>query len=144
MGNKPSSYQCINFEDIQRYINQESTVPTLLISTLPDDMYDTVIPKTVHYKEETDVINDVLSKHIETNIFIYGKNTNDETIYNKYHQLKTLGFMNVYLYMGGLFEWLCLQDIYSEENFPLLKKEIDILKYKPQSHLIQHNYQLKY
>jgi hypothetical protein len=33
--------------------------------------------------------------------------------------------------MGGIFEWLMLQDIYGEEMFPTNKKELDILKYKP-------------
>ena len=30
-----------------------------------------------------------------------------------------------------MFEWLCLQDIYSSDLFPTTKKELDILKYKP-------------
>ena len=64
------------------------------------------------------------------NIIIYGKNSNDEKIYNKYNQLISLGFYNVYIYSGGLFEWLMLQDIYGEKEFPTTKKELDILKYK--------------
>ena len=39
--------------------------------------------------------------------------------------------MNVFIYSGGMFEWLCLQDIYGNELFPTTKKELDILKYKP-------------
>ena len=57
------------------------------------------------------------------------------SIYDKYEQLVKLGFRNVYLYPGGMFEWLCLQDIYSSELFSTTKKELDILKYKPQSKL---------
>ena len=53
------------------------------------------------------------------------------TIYDKYEQLAKLGFRNIYVYPGGIFEWLCLQDIYSDELFPTTKKELDILKYKP-------------
>ena len=64
-------------------------------------------------------------------IVIYGKNSNDEKLYNKYNQLISLGFYNVYVYPGGLFEWLMLQDIYGEKEFPTTKKELDILKYKP-------------
>ena len=41
--------------------------------------------------------------------------------------------INVYVYPGGLFEWLLLQDIYGEDNFPTTLKELDILKYKPLS-----------
>jgi len=42
-----------------------------------------------------------------------------------------LGFTNVYVYPGGIFEWLLLQDIYGENEFPTTKIEIDILKFKP-------------
>ena len=51
----------------------------------------------------------------------------------KYHQLTNLGFYEVYVYVGGLFEWLLLQDIFGEENFPTTTKELDILKYKAKS-----------
>jgi len=64
-------------------------------------------------------------------IIIYGKNSNDEKIYKKYNQLISLGFYNIYLYVGGMFEWLLLQDIYGSTEFPTTKKELDILKYKP-------------
>ena len=68
-------------------------------------------------------------------ILIYGKNSNDDTIYKKYQQFIQLGFPNVYLYMGGLFEWLLLQDIYGQPDFPTTCAQLDILKYKPQSRL---------
>jgi hypothetical protein len=37
--------------------------------------------------------------------------------------------------MGGLFEWLMLQDIYGYDEFPTTKKELDFLKYKAPSRL---------
>ena len=64
------------------------------------------------------------------NIVIYGRNCNDEKVYKKYEQLIKLGFRNVYIYVGGMFEWLLLQDIYGNELFPTTSKELDILKYK--------------
>ena len=64
-------------------------------------------------------------------IYIYGKNSNDESIYKKYEQILSLGLTEVFVYPGGLFEWLLLQDIYGDELFPTNKKELDILKYKP-------------
>ena len=73
----------------------------------------------------------MLKNNTNKYIIIYGKNANDDTIYNKYEQLLKLGFMNVFIYSGGMFEWLCLQDIYGNELFPTTKKELDILKYKP-------------
>ena len=67
----------------------------------------------------------------DKNIIIYGKNANDNKSLEKYQQFISLGFINVYLYCGGLFEWLLLQDIYGEDEFPTTKKELDIIKYKP-------------
>ena len=77
-------------------------------------------------KEENFSEHDI--KDIE--IIIYGKNCSDKTVLNKYNQLNSLGFTNVGIYIGGIFEWLLLQDIYGNENFPTTIKEIDILKYK--------------
>ena len=71
----------------------------------------------------------------KTLIFIYGKNSNDYSAYEKFFQLQKLGFSKVYLYIGGMFEWLCLQDIYGGDNFPTTTQELDIFKYRPQSSL---------
>ena len=50
---------------------------------------------------------------------------------NKCKQITNLGFKYVYLYCGGLFEWLLLQEIYGREEFPTTNYTLDILKYKP-------------
>ena len=89
--------------------------------------------KTIDFKQEESIVNQLLSSSMEKRIIIYGKNVNDMSVYDKYEQLIKLGFRHVYVYPGGLFEWLCLQDIYSSELFPTSKKELDILKYKPSS-----------
>ena len=69
-------------------------------------------------------------------------NANDNSTLTKYEQLVKLGFYNVFVYPGGMFEWLLLQDVYGDELFATTKKELDILKYKPQSganmHLIEN------
>ncbi len=57
-------------------------------------------------------------------------NSSDDSVVKKYNQLYKLGFKNVYIYIGGLFEWLLLQDIYGEEEFPTTNKILDILQYK--------------
>ena len=51
----------------------------------------------------------------------------------KYAQLTGLGFINVYIYPGGLFEWLLLQDIYGQDDFSTTKNELDHLKFKGKS-----------
>ena len=58
-------------------------------------------------------------------------NNNDESVIKKYKQLVSLGFENTYIYLGGMFEWLLLQDIYGNDNFPTTSRELDIMKYKP-------------
>jgi hypothetical protein len=58
-------------------------------------------------------------------------NCNDETVTEKMIQLKKLGLSDVFIYRGGLFEWMLLQDIYGEKEFPTTKRELDILRFKP-------------
>ena len=72
-----------------------------------------------------------MNENKQIRIIIYGKNVNDISIYKKYTQLVELGFENVYVYPGGMFEWLLLQDIYGDDLFKTTAKELDILKYKP-------------
>jgi hypothetical protein len=57
-------------------------------------------------------------------------NSQDHTVEKKYEQLLSLGFYKVFVYNGGMFEWLLLQDIYGKEIFMTTKSERDILKYK--------------
>ena len=58
------------------------------------------------------------------------KNHRDLKVIDKYNQLKKLGFTNVYIYFGGLFEWLMLREIYGDINFPITSQCSDILIYK--------------
>ena len=132
MGNQ-QSIQKLNFEDIQQIIKTPDNY--ILINTLDKDLQDCLIPHTININNEENVINNLLSNDKTKNIIIYGKNVNDSYIYERYEQLIKLGFNNLFVYPGGMFEWLCLQDIYSDELFPTNKKELDILKYKPGSQL---------
>jgi len=129
MGNQ-TSIQRINYEDIQTIFKDNKYI---LINTLPNDLQSCLIPNTINICQEEEIINSLIKTNKSTNVIIYGKNTNDMTVYDKYDQLLKLGLTKVYIYPGGMFEWLCLQDIYSDENFPTNKKELDILKYKPES-----------
>ena len=128
LGNK--SILKVNFEDIQ--ILKKNT---FLINTLEKYNQSCLIKGTLSIHIEEKTINENIF-NTQTNIIIYGKNTNDETIIKKYNQLIKLGFKNVYIYSGGLFEWLCLQDIYGKELFPTIGEEEDILKFKPTSNWI--------
>ena len=133
MGNVQSTKK-VNYEDIQ-LISKRGLTNTLLINTLNLQEQDCLIPNTVSAHQEEKVINENI-KNIEINIVIYGRNSNDKGVQKKYLKLSELGFTNIYIYPGGLFEWLCLQDIYGSNNFPSTKSEMDILKYKPRSQFL--------
>jgi hypothetical protein len=130
MGNKMSTSIKINYEDIQYILkNPEGH---LLINTLSETEQECLILNTMNIKNEENIINSCIKNgRKDIKIIIYGKHCNDDKTVNKYNQLTSLGFYNVYIYVGGLFEWLMLQDIYGETEFPTTKKELDILKYKP-------------
>ena len=129
MGNSQSLPK-INFEDIQYAIkNKESH---LLINTLDSEKQECLILNTVTASQEEILLNKIINSNYKNiKIIVYGENDNDEKIYKKYRQLSSLGFHNVYIYMGGLFEWLMLQDIYGFTEFPTTKKQLDLLKFKP-------------
>jgi rhodanese-related sulfurtransferase len=136
MGNK-ISIKKVNFEDIQNILSQEKPSNVLLINTLDNnkEAQACILPKTVPYNEEEHIVNQHLQNMKDVTIIVYGKNCNDTTIYTKYTQLLELGFTKVYIYPGGMFEWLLLQDIYSEEHFTTTIRELDILKFKPRSEM---------
>lgn len=124
------SFKKVNFEDIQQMISKNNDY--LLINTLKMDEQGCLIKGTISPEKEIAVINKNLN-NTNLKIIIYGKNSDDQTIYNKYEQLNKLGFYNIYLYSGGLFEWLLLQDIYGRDEFQTTTFELDHLKYKSQS-----------
>jgi hypothetical protein len=129
MGNTQSINKT-NFEDIQQLL---STKPGqyLLINTLKIEEQYCLIPNTLSYDKEETIINEHIKKYNkDIKIIIYGKNCNDDTTIQKYKQLYLLGFYNIYIYTGGLFEWLLLQDIYGSSEFPTTSKQLDLLKYK--------------
>lgn len=143
MGNQPSIIKKVNFEDIQNVLLKKIS-DVLLINTLETtpEAQSCILPGTLHFSREEEVINSCLNNAKEVKIIIYGKNSSDTTIYEKYTQLTELGFNNVYIYPGGMFEWMLLQDIYSEEHFKTTTREMDILKFKPKSGMnTEYSYQ---
>lgn len=128
MGNTSSSIKKVNFENIIDFQKENNG---LLISTLPQNEQSCLISKTIASSDEESIINSALYRNKTINIYVYGKNSHDITIVSKAKQLMELGFSNVYVYVGGLFEWLLLQEIYSSENFKTNSVELDLLKYRP-------------
>jgi hypothetical protein len=129
MGNK-MSIRKVGYEDVQFVIKHKKR-NYILINTLTITEQNCLIPGTIAIKDEEAIINKNINNKI--NIIIYGKNANDESIFKKYEQLLTLGCGSVFVYTGGLFEWLLLQDIYGKDEFPTTSDELDILKSRSES-----------
>jgi len=119
----------INYEDMQTVVKNPEVY--LIINTLSPSEQKCLISNTTFAEEEEIIINKYLKENKSIRIIVYGKNCNDDSIQKKYQQLLSLGFYNIFVYTGGMFEWLLLQDIYGKDLFPTTKKEVDLLKYKP-------------
>ena len=121
----------LNFEDVQVMIKNKNNI---IINVLPENEQQCLIKNTLNVKLEVNTINELLKSKKSVNIVVYGKNACDINVEKKQKQLISLGFYNVFVYNGGLFEWLLLQDIYGRDEFPTTRYELDILKFKQPSH----------
>lgn len=128
---KHSEYR-INYEDVQQGIEMKNII---LINTLDSNKQNCLIQNTTSVDKEEIVINSLIDDGKDRIIIIYGENSQDEKSYNKYQQLVGLGFTNVYVYYGGLFEWLLLQDIYGVELFKTTCDEKDHLQFNGPSRI---------
>lgn len=131
---KDSYRKSIGFEDIKLAIKNRNDY--ILISTLDVNQQDILIENTLTASEEETIINKILYVYSEPDrpIITYGKNSTDSTALKKYDQLIKLGIKDVYIYYGGLFEWLLLNELYGNEEFPVTNSSsIDLLKYRSKS-----------
>ena len=78
----------------------------IIINTLSPDLQNCLIINTLNASQEVSIINNLIKTDKERIIIIYGKNCIDESLIKKYTQLLNLGFKNINVYVGGLFEWL--------------------------------------
>ena len=133
MGNA-SSYinKFVSYEDVQSIIIN-TTTKSILINTMNQEEQECLIHNTLPITDEVIYMNELLENQQYEYIYVYGKNYMDSNTNKKYEQLISLGFKNVYIYGGGMFEWLLLQDIYGVELFPTTSIELDILKYRPKA-----------
>ena len=121
----------VNFEKVKDIINDNNYI---IISTLPQNKQDILIKNTILIHDEETIINNLLKTNKNKKILIYSENSSDVSLVNKYNQLNKLGFNNIFLYIGGLFEWLLLNEVYGNDQFEIFNKSnaiiIDILKFK--------------
>jgi len=126
---KKANIQYINYQNMQQCINDTNT---LIINTLKSGEQECLILNTIDYNREQEIFNKLIENYDfkSKKIVIYGKNCNDNSAINKANQLIDLGFQYIYVYNAGLFEWILLQEIYSEEHFKTTSVVTDILKFK--------------
>lgn len=134
MGNT-QSLQKVSFQDMIHCVEHKYTIITVM--KYDDNLC--LIKGTVPIINEEPVINKIYSTDLSTPIVIYGYNSCDENVIKKYIQLKDLGFTNIYVYPGGMFEWLLLQDIYTDKYIKTNLKEMNLLKYRPDNLIIEKN-----
>ena len=130
---QPSLMKFVGFEDVKQLTQEKNTI---IINVLPINEQDCLIQKTINAFTEENIINDICSNYDmkKKTILLYGKNTLDlPLLQEKQAKLASLGFNTIYIYVGGLFEWMLLQDIYGAEHFPTTKRELDIIKFRPPS-----------
>jgi hypothetical protein len=126
MGVGASSIKYINFEEVIR----ATSATAVIINTLTVSEQNCLIVGTVSALEEEVIINELLKTNKKIQIIVYGKNCTDLGVTKKATQLQTIGFSNVCVYVGGLFEWLLLQDVYGKTEFKTTCNKVDLLKYK--------------
>ena len=120
----------IGYHDMQNLLRSNMN-EFLIINTLSNHLQQCLIQKTVSCVDEPRIINEYISKYnFKKKVIVYGQHSCDVSAELKANQLIKHGFTEVYVYVGGLFEWLLLQDIYGENEFPTTEKSLDILKYK--------------
>lgn len=121
----------VGFEDVKIAIRKNGRY--ILINTLLSGEQDVLIQGTVPMEREETIINAQLNDYNTPDlpVIVYGRNSCDSSVDQKQTQLRALGIVDVYIYAGGLFEWLVLQDLYGAGEFPTTNKDIvDILKYR--------------
>lgn len=126
----------IGYEDILYVLKNSDQYH--IINTLSAENQECLIKNTLSIQNEIYIFDNYIKEQkFNIKIIIYGSNSCDVSVDKKYKQLTEIGFNNIYIYTGGLFEWLLLQDIYGKNEFPTTSNIIDILKYRPKG--VLHN-----
>ena len=102
----------------------------ILLNTMPMNRQDCLIKGTMKANYEEEFMNQLLKTNKNKEIILYGLHHTDLSVIKKYNQLKKLGFKNVHIYFGGMYEWLLLQEVFGSINFEIDGSLKDIIEYK--------------
>ena len=133
---KKNDPELINFDTMINAIRQPDKF--IIINVLPLHEQDCLISGTIDASQEEYILNQMIQSITtpDKKIIVYGKNCNDKTIDSKITQLQSLGLNDIFVYKGGLFEWMLLQDIYGDTQFSTTKKVLDLLRFKPTTFIL--------
>ena len=120
------SFPSYNFNELQTRMKGS----IILINTMSTNRQYCLIKNTLKANIETEQINKLLKTNKSQEIVVYGIHHTDISVINKYNQLKKIGFKNVYIYFGGMYEWLLLQEVFGNNNFQTDGIIKDIVEYK--------------
>jgi hypothetical protein len=132
LGNKS-----IGFDDMLHCIKSPSKYAIIHTMSASENI---LIYGTLTAAEEEVFINECLSSYSDKpkTIVLYGRNSCDESPLKKRAQLMSLGIGDVYIYAGGMFEWILLQDIYGKDEFKTTREVADLLAYRPLAKINKH------
>jgi len=129
----------IGFDDILVALKDKTRY--IFISTMPVDMQNALIPNTIPCSDEATTINRIMDEFntAKYTLIVYGKNACDTDPSKKYEQLWNLGFSDIHIFPGGMFEYILLNDMYGEKLFPISGSNgtgspvvtVDIMTYRP-------------
>jgi hypothetical protein len=130
-GFKPDVTSYLDFWEIKQFVTNQTVHNSLsLVSTLALDEQECLIAKTLSAEKEVMTIQSFQERfQMKNRIVIYGRNNIDPTVETKFKQLRNLGFTDVAIYKGGMFEWALLQEIYGVGEFPTTSVIRDPLKW---------------
>jgi len=102
-----------NYHQVQERMKHD----IVLINTMDIKRQFCLIKGTLKAENEVEIMNKLLKTNKNKEIIVYGIHHTDLSVIKKYNQLKKLGFNNVHIYFGGMYEWILLQDIFTSINF---------------------------
>ncbi len=132
-GKTGGAVRWIGHLDLCALLNQEEGT-YCLINTLPEHRQDCVIAHTLPCAEEEATLNRWLSRwEVHRPIVIYGQHAGDATIYRKYNQCVAVGFEQVFVYLGGMMEWMLLRSVseQSAHEYRIRGETVSFLRFSP-------------
>lgn len=129
----PLQQKRVGFDDVLLAVREPEKY--LLINTLPVHEQSCLICSTISITEEEVLINQLISSytHHDKTVILYGKNGADTSVDRKYQQLTGLGFRDVFVYAGGMLEWMLLQDAFGKDEFLTTSTLLDLLRFQAPS-----------